>query len=103
MLVGDFNFYHSVADINKLGGNVLDMNTFNSIISRLGIIEIPLKGQSFTWSNMQSDPLLVQLDWCFTSISWTVAIPNTLLVPLAKTTSDHIPCGAQVGSSIPRF
>jgi hypothetical protein len=44
--------------------------------------------------------LLVQLYWCFTSISWTTAFPNTLLVPLVKTTSDHIPCVAQIGSSI---
>jgi hypothetical protein len=102
MLIGDFKFYRLVADRNKPGGNVSDMNTFNSIVSRLGIIEIPLKGRSFTWSNMQSDPLLVQLDWCFTSISWTAAFSNTLLVPLAKTTSDHIPCVAHIGSSIPK-
>jgi hypothetical protein len=51
MLIGDFNFFCLVADKHKPGGNVTDMNTFNSIISRLGIIEIPLKGRSFTWCN----------------------------------------------------
>jgi hypothetical protein len=51
---------------------------------------------------MQCNPLLVQLDWCFTSIIWTSAFPNNLLVPLAKTTSDHIPCVARIGSSIPK-
>jgi hypothetical protein len=40
MLIGDFNFYRSVEDRNKPGGNVSDMNLFNSIISSLGIIEI---------------------------------------------------------------
>jgi hypothetical protein len=77
------------------------MNLFTSIISNLGILEIPLKGRNFTWSNMQSDPLLVQLDWCFTSANWTTSFPNTLLIPLAKTTSDHIPCVAYIGTSIP--
>jgi hypothetical protein len=24
----------------------------------LGLIELPLKGRAFTWSNMQNDPLL---------------------------------------------
>jgi hypothetical protein len=45
---------------------------------------------------MQNNPLLVQLDLCFTSINWTSTYPNTLLLPLAKTTLDHIP------SSIPK-
>lgn len=51
---------------------------------------------------MQFDPLLVQLDWCFTSVNWTTNFPNTLLIPLAKTTSDHIPYVAQIGTSIPK-
>jgi hypothetical protein len=51
---------------------------------------------------MQSDPLLVQLDWCFTSANWTAYFPNTMLIPLAKTTSDHIPCVAQIGTSVPK-
>jgi hypothetical protein len=51
---------------------------------------------------MLLDPLLVQLDWCFTSINWTSTYPNTLLIPLAKTTSDHIPCEAQIDTSIPK-
>jgi hypothetical protein len=29
------------------------MLNFNSAISKLGVQEIPLKGQAFTWSNMQ--------------------------------------------------
>jgi hypothetical protein len=69
MLIGDFNFCRSVDDRNKPGGNRSHMNLLNSIINILGIIKIPLKGGSYTWSNMQSDPLLVQLDWCFTSIN----------------------------------
>lgn len=51
---------------------------------------------------MQFDPLLVQLDWCFTSVNWTTNFPNTLLIPLAKTTSNHIPYVAQIGTSIPK-
>jgi hypothetical protein len=62
-------------------GNILDMNLFNSIISNLGIMETPLKGRNFTWSNMKSDPLMVQLDWCFTSVSWTTSFPNTIVGP----------------------
>jgi len=61
------------------------------VIGQLGLVELPLKGRSFTWSNMQQDPLLEQLDWFFTSINWTRYYPNTLVLPLAKIASDHIP------------
>jgi hypothetical protein len=29
-------------------------------------------------------------------------LPNTLMLPLAKTTSDHVPCMIQIGTSIPK-
>jgi hypothetical protein len=51
---------------------------------------------------MQQDSLLEQLDWCFTSINWISDYPNTLLIPLAKTTSDHVPCMVQISTSIPK-
>jgi hypothetical protein len=28
-------------------------------------VELPLKGRAYTWSNMQENPLLEQLDWFF--------------------------------------
>jgi hypothetical protein len=72
------------------------METFNSIIN-LGLIEIPLKRRRFTWSNMQESPLLEQLDCCFTSLAWTSSFHNTLLIPMVKPLSDHIPCNVQIG------
>ena len=53
MLVGDFNFYRSLSDRNKSGGNMNDIMIFNEIISNLGLLEIPLKERKFFWSNMQ--------------------------------------------------
>jgi hypothetical protein len=43
------------------------MVKFNEAISKLGIIELPLSGQSYTWSNNQQQPLLERLDWFFVS------------------------------------
>jgi len=48
MLAGDFNFYRSISDRNKDGGNMNDIMIFNEIISNLGLLEIPLKGRNFT-------------------------------------------------------
>jgi hypothetical protein len=53
LFVGDFNFYRSLENRNREVGNVQDIMVFNSIISNLGLQEIPLKGRKFTWSNMQ--------------------------------------------------
>ena len=62
LFLGDFNFYRSLDDRNKPGGNLQDTLIFNDIIGQLGLVEHPLKGRAYTWSNMQQDPLLEQLD-----------------------------------------
>jgi hypothetical protein len=51
---------------------------------------------------MQSDPLLEQLDWFFTSTNWTLDFPNTEVPALAKITSNHIPCKVVISTKIPR-
>jgi hypothetical protein len=62
MLIGDFNFYRSSQNRNREGGCMQDISTFNGIISNLGLQKVPLKGRAYTWSNMQQEPLLEQLD-----------------------------------------
>jgi hypothetical protein len=51
---------------------------------------------------MQHDPLLEQLDWFFTSVHWTKKYPNSLVLPMSKPISDHIPCKVTTGTSIPK-
>ena len=55
--LGDFNFYRSLENKNSSGGNLNDTLIFNDAIGYLGLIELPLKGRTYTWSNMQVDPL----------------------------------------------
>jgi hypothetical protein len=62
VLGGDFNLIRSPDKRNKSGGDSSEMNLFNKAISDLDLVEIPFSGRSFTWSNMQDDPLLVKLD-----------------------------------------
>jgi exonuclease III len=52
LIMGDFNFIRSPNDRNKPGGNISEMFKFNEAISNLGLVEIPLKGRKFTWSNI---------------------------------------------------
>jgi hypothetical protein len=66
------------------------MILFNEAINNLGLVDIPLKGRKFTWSNMQDSPLLQRLDWFFTFLAWSTTFPNTIALPLAMTTSVQI-------------
>jgi hypothetical protein len=102
LLVGDFNFIRSQEDRNKPGGDLNDMFLFNEEIGHLWLLELQLKGRKFTWSNMQEIPLLEQLDWFFTSSNWISVLPNTMVLPLAKTGSDHVPCVVSIDTNIPK-
>jgi hypothetical protein len=102
LLLGDFNFIRSPENRNKPGGDVSDMFLFNEIIGHLGLLELPLKGRSFTWSNMQKIPLLEQLDWFFTSSNWISDFSNSVVLPMARTGSDHVPCVVTINTSIPK-
>ena len=75
---------------------------FNELISDLDLVDIPFKGRNYTWGNMQSDPLLVKLDWVITSSSWTLSFPSTFVQPLSRPVSDHIPYVIQIGNNIPK-
>lgn len=99
--MGDFNLIRSPENRNKPGGNVNYMLAFNNAINSLGIIELPLKGRKFTWSNMQENPLLQQLDRFFTS-AWTTDYPGTEMTTLTRNTSDHVPCLVTIKTSIPK-
>jgi hypothetical protein len=73
LLVGDFNFIRSPHDRNKPGSNINDMLTFNDFIREQNITELPLKGRTFTWSNLQDNPLLEKLDRLFSSLHCTTS------------------------------
>jgi hypothetical protein len=75
---------------------------FNAALSALSLVEIPLKGRLFTWSNKQDSPLLERLDWMSTSLSWTSNYPNTVATSLAMQSFDHAPCVVHIGTKITR-
>lgn len=54
LFVGDFNFYRYAENRNRDGPDMNDIFIFNEIISFLGLVELPIKGPVFTWSNVAS-------------------------------------------------
>jgi endonuclease/exonuclease/phosphatase family metal-dependent hydrolase len=102
IIIGDFNLYRSPENRNRPGGNFGDMMRFNEAISTLGLVEIPLAGRKFTWTNKQQPPLLERLDWFFTSQEWISRYPNTSAHSLVMEVSDHWPCVIEIKSCIPK-
>ena len=101
LVLGDFNLIRRPENRNKEGADIQEMFLFNEAISKLGLVEIPLLGRQFTWTNKQAEPLLESLDWFFTSANWTLSYPNTLAKSLIMETSDHWPCIIEVNTDIP--
>lgn len=101
LVVGDFNLMRKPEDRNREGADLNEIFLFNEAISRLDLIELPLHGRHFTWTNKQFPPLLERLDWFFTSNSWTSKFPDTVVKTLVMETSDHWPCVIDIATAIP--
>ena len=102
LLVGDFNLMRRPKNRNRPGGDVNDMFLFNEALSSLGVVELPLLGKKFIWSNKQNPPLLERLDWFFTSAEWTLLFPETTVSTLSMETSDHVPCLITATTNVPK-
>lgn len=102
LLVGDFNLMTSPANRNRPGGDMAEMFLFNEAISALRLVELPLHGKKYTWTNKQQPPLLERLDWFFTSNSWTLSYPDFVVWTLTMEVSDHVPCVVKVSTSVPK-
>ena len=102
IIMGDFNYVRFSSDRNREGGNFIDMLHINEAINALALVEIPLKGRKYTWSNKQDQSLFEKLDRIFTSSNWTSKFLNALAIPLAKISSDHVPIKVQIDSHIPK-
>lgn len=62
IIVGDFNLLRRPEDRNREGADPNEMFAFNEAINRLSLVELPLHGRHFTWTNKQFPPLLERLD-----------------------------------------
>jgi endonuclease/exonuclease/phosphatase family metal-dependent hydrolase len=102
LIVGDFNLFRRPENRNRPGGDPSMMMAFNEAISKLGVMELPLAGQQYTWSNMQQNPLIERLDWVFISQAWSLEYPRTMARTLTRDTSDHVPCAIFIKTEVPK-
>ncbi len=91
VLLGDFNMLLSVRDKNGPLGRTAEVLSFRQTVSSLGLLDIPLSGRSFTWSNGRPNPTLERLDRVFVTRDWQLLFPRSSLRALPRPTSDHSP------------
>lgn len=58
----EFNFYQVNREQKFAGGGMDDIMIFNEIISSVSLVELPLNGRAYTWSNIQDQPPIQQFD-----------------------------------------
>jgi endonuclease/exonuclease/phosphatase family metal-dependent hydrolase len=67
------------------------MDRFNVLIRDFAVIDVPLRGRRYTWSNRQLAPVFSKLDHVFLSNEWSLEFPMITLQAQVMIVSDHIP------------
>lgn len=91
LVAGDFNLIYQAIDKNNANLNRALMGRFRRFLDDTEVMEIPLLGRKFTWSNERASPTLVRLDRAFCCSDWDIIFPDSVLQSSASTVSDHCP------------
>ncbi|XP_020262542.1 uncharacterized protein LOC109838519 [Asparagus officinalis] len=91
VICGDFNATLSSEERNGRKGSIKDINSFKSFVSSNYLIDLPLSGRSFTWSNNRQDPALARLDRFLVCAEWDKNHPLSLQFSPPSVGSDHFP------------
>ena len=67
------------------------MREFSNFISEQGLIDLPLQGGSFTWSNSRKVTLKARLDKFLFSANWEDRFPTVSQRRMFRLWSDHFP------------
>lgn len=71
--------------------SIVIMGMFRRWVNYHSLIELPLTGRKYTWSNQRDDPTLVKLDRVFCNNQWEALFPDCVLQSGASSVSDHCP------------
>ena len=85
---GDFNAIQLPSERLRANNFTQGMHNFSDFISFNGLLDIPLEGGSFTWSNSLSSSRIVR--FLFSS-EWEKHYPNIHQKRLGRFLSDHFP------------
>ena len=88
---GDWNIVRFPSEKSRAGSTTEDMKSVSDWINSQALVDLPLKGASFTWSNHQSSPTLSRLDRFLVSNEWLDLYPEVCQLALPKVASDYCP------------
>jgi hypothetical protein len=88
---GDFNVTRFSNERTGAHHSTFAMGDFSDFISKLGLLDLPLTGGSFTWSNNQVPSSMFRIDRFLVSPLWEEHFPDLLQRHLPRPVSDHFP------------
>jgi exonuclease III len=100
LICGDFNLVLAAEErsTNRLTG--VDRE-FRRLVNELSLIDLPLQGRRFTWSNARENVIFVRLDRFLVSQLWNTTFSAGSQKALANTSSDHCPIMYTCDSQFP--
>jgi hypothetical protein len=93
MVLGDFNLIASAAEKSNANINIKLLGEFRGLIQDLELVDYPILGRRFTWSNERDNATHTRIDRLRVSKEWDLAHPQfQLQLALASSNmSDHCP------------
>ncbi|WOK94769.1 transposon protein [Canna indica] len=89
IIEGDFNVTRSDVERKNCVGCATDYSLFSSLIHDGELLDLPIEGKAFTWTNNRQHPSLACLDRVLISFSTSLALPLPGVLGGERRLSDH--------------
>jgi hypothetical protein len=89
IVLGDFNLIASAAEKSNANINLRLLGEFRCLIQDLKLVDYPILGRRFTWSNERDNVTHTRIDRLMVSKEWDLAHPQFQLAPASSNVSDH--------------
>ena len=86
---GDFNTVLNPSERRGSACNMGSIRNFNTFIFQARVVDLPLRGASFTWSNNREEASWARLDRFLLSSDFFAWFPNLLQTAFPRNMSDH--------------
>ena len=96
-LVGDFNIINYPSERLAYKSFSLAMFTFLDFIENNSLVDLPLKGASFTWFRDSGLPSMLRIGRAFFSLDWEEHFENVSQRVLPRVLLDHCPLLLEAG------
>ncbi|XP_026459898.1 uncharacterized protein LOC113360622 [Papaver somniferum] len=80
----DMNAVRGEEEINRGEGDNINNGFLNNFILEHEMVDLPLVGGDFTWSDMHEDPLLCRLDRFLLSVDFDLLFPDSIQISLTR-------------------